>query len=135
MIGENLESLLGRANAAARPASTLGTPQAASTKKGPKIIEVTPEPETDAMASLPTAGSGHGTVGGDGRIESMLADFEAAAQKARQPRRNGGGNAPAKDSPQGYEPAGLPEIPVFRKAKIEVFKRDKNGALVKAREA
>ena len=135
LIGENLESLLGRANAAARPASTLGTPQAASTKKGPKIIEVTPEPETDAMASLPTAGSGHGTVGGDGRIESMLADFEAAAQKARQPRRNGGGNAPAKDSPQGYEPVALPEIPVFRKAKIEVFKRDKNGALVKAREA
>ena len=135
LIGENLESLLGRANAAARPASTLGTPQAASTKKGPKIIEVTPEPETDAMASLPTAGSGHGTVGSDGRIESMLADFEAAAQKARQPRRNGGGNAPAKDSPQGYEPVALPEIPVFRKAKIEVFKRDKNGALVKAREA
>ena len=135
LIGENLESLLRRANAAARPASTLATPQAASTKKGPKIIEVTPEPETDAMASLPTAGSGHGTAGGDGRIESMLADFEAAAQKARQPRRNGGGNAPAKDSPQGNEPVALPEIPVFRKAKIEVFKRDKNGALVKAREA
>ena len=135
LIGENLESLLRRANAAARPASTLATLQAASTKKGPKIIEVTPEPETDAMASLPTAGSGHGTVGGDGPIESMLADFEAAAQKARQPRRNGGGNAPAKDSPQGNEPVALPEIPVFRKAKIEVFKRDKNGALVKAREA
>ena len=65
----------------------------------------------------------------------MLADFEAAAQKARQPRRNGGGNASAKDSPQGNEPVALPEIPVFRKAKIEVFKRDKNGALVKAREA
>ena len=37
--------------------------------------------------------------------------------------------------PHGGEPDGLPEIPVFRKAKVEVFKRDQNGALVKAREA
>jgi hypothetical protein len=66
----------------------------------------------------------------------MLADFEAAAQKARQPRRNGGNKAPVKDSAQGNEqPVALPEIQMFRKAKIEVFRRDKNGALVKAGEA
>ena len=136
LIGEDLENLLGRANSAARPRSTLGVSQPAGARQGPKIIEIVPEPEMDISAPLPIAGSGHGTAGGDGRIEAMLADFEAAAQKARQPRRNGGNKAPVKDSAQGNEqPVALPEIQVFRKAKIEVFRRDKNGALVKAGEA
>ena len=66
----------------------------------------------------------------------MLADFETAAQNARQPRNRGVTTAPSADSkPHGGEPVGLPEIPVFRKARVEVFRRDKNGALVKAREA
>ena len=41
----------------------------------------------------------------------------------------------AGGKPPGGEPVGLPEIPVFRKARVEVFRRDRNGALVKAREA
>ena len=65
----------------------------------------------------------------------MLADFETAAQKAREPRHVSRAPAPERPKSHGEEPAGLPEIPVFRKAKVEVFKRDKTGALVKAREA
>ena len=110
LIGENLDSLLGRANAAARPSST-----------------VTPAPER----TVP----GQAAAAGDERIAELLADFEIAAQKARRPRANGGTNAPDHTIPHGGEPDGLPEIPVFRKAKVEVFKRDQNGALVKAREA
>ena len=70
----------------------------------------------------------------------MLADFEAAAQRARQPlgngpRANGRATAPLRSMTQDDAPVGLPEIPVYRKAKVEIYKRDGSGALVKAREA
>ena len=134
LIGENLNSLLGRASAAARPSSTALSSPAAGGRKGPKIVEITPEPEAPVPAST-TAGSGHERAGGDERISTMLADFEAAAQKAREPRHMGRAPTAERSKTRGEEPIGLPEIPVFRKAKVEVFKRDRNGALVKAREA
>ena len=65
----------------------------------------------------------------------MLADFEAAAQRARQPLANGQSTASARRVTQDDAPVGLPEIPVYRKAKVEIYKRDGSGALVKAREA
>ena len=130
LIGENLDSLLGRANAAARPSSTALSSANASGRNGPKIVEINPEPEAPAPAA-PV----HERAGGDDRISAMLADFEAAAQKAREPRHMGRAPAPERPKTHGEEPVDLPEIPVFRKAKVEVFKRDRNGALVKAREA
>ena len=135
LIGENLDSLLGRANAAARPSSTALSSATASGKKGPKIVEITPEPEAPVPPAVPAAALAHQRAGGDDRISAMLADFEAAAQKAREPRHMSRAPAPERPKSHGEEPVGLPEIPVFRKAKVEVFKRDKTGALVKAREA
>jgi branched-chain amino acid transport system ATP-binding protein len=138
LIGENLDSLLGRANAAARPSSMAMPSSAAKGRTGPKIVEITPEPEAPSPARQPAAASGGS--GSDDRISSMLADFEAAAQRARQPlgkgpRANGGTTAPARSMKQDDAPVGLPEIPVYRKAKVEIYKRDGSGALVKAREA
>ncbi|MGC6496740.1 MAG: ATP-binding cassette domain-containing protein [Candidatus Puniceispirillaceae bacterium] len=133
LIGENLDSLLGRANAAARPSSTAMPSSAAKGRTGPKIVEITPEPDTPSPARQPAAASG--VSGGDDRISSMLADFEAAAQKARQPLAHGGTTPPARSVTQDDAPVGLPEIPVYRKAKVEIYKRDSSGALVKAREA
>ena len=133
LIGENLESLLGRANAAARPSSTAMPSQAAKGRAGPKIVEIKPEPEAPSPARRPEAASG--ASGGDDRISSMLADFEAAAQRARQPRANGRPTPLARGVTQDDAPVGLPEIPVYRKAKVEIYKRDGSGALVKAREA
>lgn len=138
LIGENLDSLLGRANAAARPSSMAMPSSAAKGRTGPKIVEITPEPEAPSPARQPAAASG--ASGSDDRISSMLADFEAAAQRARQPlgkgpRANGGTTAPARSMTQDDAPVGLPEIPVYRKAKVEIYKRDGSGALVKAREA
>ena len=136
LIGENLDSLLGRANAAARPSSTVTPAQPARGKTGPRAVEIKPEPERAATALAPERTvPGQAGAAGDERIAALLADFEIAAQKAREPRANGGTNAPDYTITHGREPDGLPEIPVFRKAKVEVFKRDKNGALVKAREA
>ena len=136
LIGENLDSLLGRANAAARPSSTVTPAQPARGKTGPRAVEIKPEPERAAPAPAPERTvPGQAGAAGDERIAELLADFEIAAQKARRPRANGGTNAPDQTIPHGGEPDGLPEIPVFRKAKVEVFKRDKNGALVKAKEA
>lgn len=138
LIGENLDSLLGRANAASRPSSMAMPSSAAKGRTGPKIVEITPEPEAPSPARQPAAASG--ASGSDDRISSMLADFEAAAQRARQPlgkgpRANGGTTAPARRVTQDDAPVGLPEIPVYRKAKVEIYKRDGSGALVKAREA
>ena len=133
LIGENLDSLLGRANAAARPSSTAMPSSAAKGRTGPKIVEITPEPDTPSPARQPAAASS--VSGGDDRISSMLADFEAAAQKARQPLAHGGTTPPARSVIQDDAPVGLPEIPVYRKAKVEIYKRDGSGALVKAREA
>ena len=136
LIGENLDSLLGRANAAARPSSTVTSAQPAVSKTGPRAVKIKPEPERAAPAPAPERTvPGQAGTAGDERIAALLADFEIAAQKAREPRANGGTNAPEYTIPHGGEPDDLPEIPVFRKAKVEVFKRDKNGALVKAREA
>ena len=136
LIGENLDSLLGRANAAARPSSTVTLAQLADGKTGTRNVEIMPETEraAPALASQKTV-PGQAVASGDERIAALLADFESAAQKARQPRSNGGTNVSNHTIPHGGEPDDLPEIPVFRKAKVEVFKRDKNGALVKAREA
>ena len=130
LIGENLDSLLGRASAAARSSSTALSSPAAGGRKGPKIVEITPEPEAPVHAA-----PAHQRAGGEDRISAMLADFEAAAQKAREPRHMSRAPAAERSKTHGEEPVGLPEIPVFRKAKVEVFKRDRNGALVKAREA
>ncbi|MEC8807331.1 MAG: ABC transporter ATP-binding protein [Pseudomonadota bacterium] len=136
LIGENLDSLLGRANAAARPSSTVTPAPPPDGKTGTRTVEIKPENEraAPAPASQRTV-PGQASASGDERIAALLADFEIAAQKARQPRSNGGPNISNHTIPHGGEPDVLPEIPVFRKAKVEVFKRDKNGALVKAREA
>jgi len=134
LIGENLENLLGRANAAARPPSVPVTVPAARPGTGPKIVAVTPEAEAPMPSGTPA--SGHGAAAGGDRIAAMLADFEQAAANARHPRGQGGARVSSTDcGPHDETPVGLPEIPVFRKAKVEVFRRDKNGALVKAREA
>ena len=135
LIGENLDSLLGRASAAARSSSTALSSPAAGGRKGPKIVEITPEPEAPVPPAVPAAAPAHQRAGGEDRISAMLADFEAAAQKAREPRHMSRAPAAERSITHGQEPVGLPEIPVFRKAKVEVFKRDRNGALVKAREA
>ena len=136
LIGENLDSLLGRATAAARPSLTVTPAKPAEGVMGTKNVEIKPEPERAAPARAPERTVlGQAGASGDERIAALLADFEIAAQKARQPRTNGGTNAPDHTIPHDGESDGLPEIPVFRKAKVEVFKRDKNGALVKAREA
>ena len=133
LIGENLESLLGRANAAAQPSSPPVLPLTANGNRGPKVVKI--KPETTAPTLAQTSVSDQGAVAGDQRIAEMLADFETAAEQARHPRRNSGAPTSARDAePHAERPVGLPDIPVFRKARVEVFKRGKDGALVKARE-
>lgn len=153
LIGENLEGLLGRASQAAQPrsASQLATPKSvtdvapSSPRQVPRETELVPESSSFTPSSTPPstlARAGRG-VGGDDRIASMLAEFEDAAARARQPRGNGthraaeGQQEAASDAaPDEASGAGgdLPHIPVFRKARVEVFKRDSGGALVKSKE-
>ena len=139
LIGENLGDLLGRAGAVARPSVQAATGTPSPGQKRPRIIEITPEPELEPKsmpsAKPPSNMPGNGRANNDDRIATMLADFEVAAQQARQPRLHGG---PSSSGGENGALAGaqreLPEIPVFRKPRVAVFKRDKDGALVKARE-
>lgn len=139
LIGENLDGLLGRASQAAQqrmetPVS-VPKPSAGAAPTGssaPRVIEVVPE-STPSAVSTQEAGRQGG--GGDDRIASMLAEFEEAAARARQPRGNGAHQPSGMtQQPVPERGADLPQIPVFRKSRVEVFKRDKGGALVKSRE-
>ncbi len=147
LIGENLGDLLGRASAVARPSAPAPFTGSSGGQTPPRIIEITPEAEAapGMPASVARPGTlssnqpgnqpGNGAAGGDDRIAAMLADFEAAAERARQPIHNSG-VSPSDDqdiSSPGLQ-GGLPEIPVFRKSRVQVFKRDKLGTLVKAKE-
>jgi len=143
LIGENLGDLLGRASAVARPSVPAPTATPSPGQKAPRIIEIRPESEMEPELASGSMSSGQSAidqpridrVNNDDRIATMLADFEAAAQQARQPRRHGGPSSSAGEN--GSMPVSrrdLPEIPVFRKSRVAVFKRDKDGALVKARE-
>lgn len=139
LIGENLDGLLGRASQAAQqrmetpvsvPKPSAGAAPAGSS--APRVIEVVPQ-STPSAVSTQEAGRQGG--GADDRIASMLAEFEEAAARARQPRGNGGHQpSDMTQQPVPERGADLPQIPVFRKSRVEVFKRDKGGALVKSRE-
>jgi branched-chain amino acid transport system ATP-binding protein len=139
LIGENLGDLLGRAGAVARPSVRAATGTSSPGQKRPRIIEITPEPEPEPeqmpSAKPPRNPPSNGRVDNDDRIATMLADFEVAAQQARQPHRHGG---PSSSGGENGTMAGaqreLPEIPVFRKSRVAVFKRDKDGVLAKAKE-
>jgi len=147
LIGETLDGLLDRAADAAQqrqptrvrlPSPTPGD-AAQKAPPRPRVIEITPEPEPDMAQSSPPPSQPAGTGGGD-PIAAMLADFEDAAARARQPRSAGMSQNDVQDQRAGQQvPASssgveLPEIPVFRKSRVEVFKRGKDGTLMKARE-
>ena len=146
LIGESLDGLLGRAADAAQPRQPTRVPlpppspadAAEKAPPRPRVIEIKPEPEP-VIANAPAALQPTGPEAGD-RIAAMLADFEDAAARARQPRSGGmsqngiqdrGAGQQAQTSAAGVD---LPEIPVFRKSRVEVFKRGKDGTLTKARE-
>jgi branched-chain amino acid transport system ATP-binding protein len=132
LIGETLDGLLDRASDAARPTDG---PDLSQQSDGPRIVEITPEPvSTQPAVPEPTVGD---AALGDDRITAMLADFEAAAERARRPRpqpihrSTAGTGSPPRPDPRDET---LPEIPVFKKARVEIYRRDNSGALVKAKE-
>ena len=150
LIGENLDGLLGRASEAAqqRPQAKVAMPKlpsgggAISPSSSPRVIEVRPESSTTTTSSSTAAPARTGagaasrqSADGDDRIASMLAEFEEAATRARQ-SRGSGSHQQAEGQPEPAPVAGgePPHIPVFRKSRVEVFKRDGSGALVKSRE-
>ncbi|MEK9935730.1 MAG: ABC transporter ATP-binding protein, partial [Rhodobiaceae bacterium] len=72
LIGENLDSLLGRANAAARPSSTVTPAQPAGGKTGPRAVKIKPEPERAAPAPAPERTvPGQAGTAGDERIAAL----------------------------------------------------------------
>jgi len=150
LIGENLDGLLGRASEAAqqRPQAKVAVPKspsgggaiAPSPSPSPRVIEVRPDSSSTSsstsMAVPAQTGAGAASrqsADGDDRIASMLAEFEEAATRARQPRGSGS-HQQAEGQAQPAPGAEPPHIPVFRKSRVEVFKRDGSGALVKSRE-
>ena len=120
LIGEDIEGLLKRASETAT--ANIKSPVALSSKPQPTVTQFTPA----ASEPLPSSA--------DPQIQALLDDFEKSAQNARL------SSQPAKTATSDKGPqlrthrGGLPEIPVFKKKRVEVFNRDSDGNLVKARE-
>jgi len=153
--GDGIGQMLARANQAAA-ARTEGPvlPQTAPPAAAPRIVTIAPASEIGAGAA-PTAspaqpaGQTRSAVGsaGDAEIADLLKAFETAAQSARQSSssyQSPAYQSPAAQTGQAGQPVGpapridrgpLPEIQVFKKARVEVFTRDSNGVLTKSREA
>ena len=142
--GADLDQLLARASEAAAPSNPVPVRQAARAAAPPRTVTITPStapPEAAPLASSPAqppAGpSAVSASPADSAIADLLSDFETAAENARRgspdltSASRGQQSGPALRLDRGP----LPEIPVFKKARVEVFKRDSNGALTKAREA
>ena len=132
LIGETLDGLLDRASDAARPTDG---PDLSQQSDVPRIVEITHEPASTQPA-VPEPTVSYAALGND-RITAMLAEFESAAERARRPRpqpihrSTAGPGSPPRPDPRDET---LPEIPVFKKARVEIYRRDNSGALVKAKE-
>ena len=103
-------------------------PSAAATQAPP------PSYPTEPKAPSPSPPSSNGR---DQDLINLLADFETAARNAR----NGAadtrpGQSPGRPvaEPATSETESLPEIPVFRKSKITIYRRSPGGDLVKTEE-
>ena len=149
VLGESIDSLLSRASDVATQRPTItdisasvktetmapapvtpSDPAPTTTPKRPKIVEISP-----STAPKPVSNQAS-----DPAITSLLADFETAAKQASDGKPS---LAPIgidhkrtsyDGAPEDHIGAPLPAIPVFKKARIEVYKRDTSGALVKSRE-
>jgi branched-chain amino acid transport system ATP-binding protein len=68
----------------------------------------------------------------DPEVRDLLANFESAASSARTPKFDSSQRAHAKIQKEA-ESAGeiLPEIPVYKRSKLEVYRRTPDGELVK----
>lgn len=153
-LGDDLGQLLSRA---ARAAASLANPpvpirQTPAPASGPRTVTISPAPAGDAPShsARPVAGAADEikshqlAAGPNGPVEPdiarLLNDFETAAANARlteQATANdpvAGSGTYAGPAPR-LERGPLPEIPVFKKARVEIFKRDSNGVLAKSREA
>ncbi|MGI9357756.1 MAG: ATP-binding cassette domain-containing protein, partial [Rhizobiaceae bacterium] len=76
-------------------------------------------------------------VASDPGVQELLADIESAALRASKSKTGGGsptGNSSMvpQNQPESSEP--LPEIPIFRKSKLEIYRRTPAGDLIKAEE-
>ena len=146
LIGESLEDLICRASDFARQASEKSSDSQnvystdAQELAGSQFAEVKTQPSQEKVREMsgPTSIQKWKTQKpdyGDDRISNMLVEFEEAANHAQRWRSNGHqqrfNNNPLVPP---ANVADLPEIPVFRKSRVKIFKRDETGVLVKLRE-
>ncbi len=121
--GEGIGELVARA---AQSAQNVQHAQASTPVKSTPVVTLVAEPERPPKTGSPLA-----STHADPAIAKMLADMESAAQSARLPHAGSTAPAPEVQNPS-IEPAEtLPEIPVFRKAKVEIYRRGADDLLHK----
>ncbi len=138
LIDESLDDLICRASDVAQQRlkksgeSKKVNINAAQEQIGPPSIELRSHPLRE---SSPQKSEQQELRNGDQHIANMLAEFEEAADRARNWHSND--HQQKYENTQPFTPetsADLPNIPVFRKSRVKIFKRDKAGALVKSKE-
>ena len=123
LIPEDVNSLVNRAARTATDRTALALPQ--STKDDTERPEIS---LSSTPSTLPTEG--------DLEIRKLLADFETSAKNARNAAHNKPAIIDVQPIPQPRQHQGpLPAIPVFRKSRVEIYKRNNDGQLVKSKEA
>ena len=73
----------------------------------------------------------------DDDIQNLLTQFETAAFNARQPassKQSDGRGGPMHNTSDLEDQENLPKIPVYRKSKVEVYRRTPAGDLTKVEE-
>ena len=83
------------------------------------------------------ASSQHTTTASNPDIGALLASFEASARDAQQPHRPDANSAstPVQNSILTInDDQNLPEIPVFRRRKLEIYRRSPGGDLMRVKE-
>ncbi len=105
-----------------------------------------PAPSSNSSMPRPVSAAPSGTTGiastapiasGISDIDALLADFETAARDAQKTGRstaNGKSNCVHSAIQSISDDENLPEIPVFRRTKLEVYRRAPSGELMRVKE-
>ena len=124
MLGLNVGALVAKASTPRKQGAALSLPVPPGGDAGPRP---TAPPRPGAAFGAERDPRNRDSVDRDPAVAKLLADFETAARDARMP------TPPIAAQPQASrEPdAPLPEIPVWKRATVEVWRRDASGRLVK----
>ncbi len=128
LAGEAIQSLVARASDAAHAATEARGVAKVQPQTTTSHHQHSPAPN---VSTLPTAQPDPTLSSRDPEVAKLIAEMEAAAASARTTGQ--AARRPANKQPFDA-PEDLPEIAVYRRSKVEVYRRDPDGRLARVKE-